>query len=460
MNETLTKLQTITVGSGGASSVTFSNIPQNYTDLVIKYSARSNGTSNYCDGFLLSLNGISTGQTGNALYQWWGSHTASDPSFEAYLANANTTAGTFGNGEIYFSNYSGSNYKAYSADSVTENGATYSFNVLSSGIWANTSPITSITLTVSNSFQLVQYSTLTLYGVKNMATVLGNSIKATGGTITTDGTYVYHTFLSTATFQPTTKLVADALVIGGGGGVENSARFGGGGGAGGLVYLPFSTFTSGTSYVCTIGAGGATSSTISATNGTYSQIGSLLQAAGGGGGSTVGVGQNGGSGGGGAQGSAGGSASPAGQGNAGGAGWSSTNRTGGAGGGAGAVGGAATASYGGAGGNGSSAYSTWGYATNTGQNVNGVYYYAGGGGGSAYEYSDSPGAVIDAGGGGYGGGGKGAYYRTDSGGNPTSNAIAGTANTGGGGGGNAWGGANGAAGSAGGSGLIIVRYKA
>ena len=37
---TFTKIETITVGSGGAASVTFSSIPQTFTDLVMKISSR------------------------------------------------------------------------------------------------------------------------------------------------------------------------------------------------------------------------------------------------------------------------------------------------------------------------------------------------------------------------------------------------------------------------------------
>ena len=43
--ETMTKLATVTVGSGGSSTITFSNIPQNYTDLVVKASLRGTTTT-------------------------------------------------------------------------------------------------------------------------------------------------------------------------------------------------------------------------------------------------------------------------------------------------------------------------------------------------------------------------------------------------------------------------------
>ena len=50
LNGTMTPIQTVTVGSGGAANITFSNIPQTYTDLVIKISARSN-RSDYSTNF-------------------------------------------------------------------------------------------------------------------------------------------------------------------------------------------------------------------------------------------------------------------------------------------------------------------------------------------------------------------------------------------------------------------------
>ena len=49
-----------TVGSGGASSVTFSSIPATYTDLVVKYSSRSAGSGVY-DSVQLSFNGAPSG---------------------------------------------------------------------------------------------------------------------------------------------------------------------------------------------------------------------------------------------------------------------------------------------------------------------------------------------------------------------------------------------------------------
>ena len=111
---------------------------------------------------------------------------------------------------------------------------------------------------------------------------------------------------------------------------------------------------------------------------------------------------------------------------------------GGGGGGAGGVG-SSGGSNGGTGGIGTSAFSAWGAATSSGQNISGTYWYAGGGGGSTR--GASPGA------GGSGGGGNGNYYTTN-------NGSSGTVNTGGGGGGNDFSGPY-----LGGSGIIILRYS-
>jgi len=53
-------LEKITVGAAGASSVTFSGIPQTgYTDLVVKMSTRRNSGAN--DGIGIRFNGSSVG---------------------------------------------------------------------------------------------------------------------------------------------------------------------------------------------------------------------------------------------------------------------------------------------------------------------------------------------------------------------------------------------------------------
>jgi hypothetical protein len=58
-------LEKITVGAAGASSVTFSGIPQTgYTDLVVKASSRQSDNNNL---LYITFNGNSSSYTGNTL---------------------------------------------------------------------------------------------------------------------------------------------------------------------------------------------------------------------------------------------------------------------------------------------------------------------------------------------------------------------------------------------------------
>jgi len=45
MATTYTLISSVTVGSGGAATMTFSSIPQTYTDLLVRVSARNTSTS-------------------------------------------------------------------------------------------------------------------------------------------------------------------------------------------------------------------------------------------------------------------------------------------------------------------------------------------------------------------------------------------------------------------------------
>jgi len=66
----------------------------------------------------------------------------------------------------------------------------------------------------------------------------GKSPKATGGTITSDATYWYHTFSANGTFTPLLSISGcEVLIVAGGGGGGYGSAASGGGGAGGLLYF-------------------------------------------------------------------------------------------------------------------------------------------------------------------------------------------------------------------------------
>jgi hypothetical protein len=460
MTTTTTLIAKQTVGSGGASSVTFSDIPQTYTDLKVVISVRTTNTL-YGETIRIKPNGLST--NGSAIiFRGYGSGISSYTYSNALATNNSlgngATANTFASIEVYCPNYTSSDYKSFSADSVSENNDTNGRQELTASLWSSNAEITSLVFDNDASFGFTEFSTFYLYGISNSTTTQNATAPyALGGdVITTDGSYWYHAFKTSGSFVPQKNLNADILVVaGGGGGGQDS---GGGGGAGGLLAFNSEVLTSATNYTCTIGAGGAGSQGygtggggIGQTNGGNSKFGSLTTVLGGGYGAGIGIGSypgtytanSGGSGGGGSGGggSGSGAAGTSGQGFAGGNGYSSGGGypAGGGGGAGGAGQNYPNTSASGAGGIGatSAIINTMGAATNTGQLSSGNYYFAGGGGGWN--------GAATSGAGGLGGGGAGLGNRGD-----------GTPNTGGGGGGGTSSSSNSA--GYGGSGIIIVRY--
>jgi hypothetical protein len=269
---------------------------------------------------------------------------------------------------------------------------------------------------------------------------MSNKFMATGGTITDDGTYQYHTFTTSGTFTilSGSSMLEYLVVAGGGGGGSSSVNSScGGGGAGGMLYG--SIFATAGESTIVVGAGATTVLNTNGGNGANSSISGFVNitsigGGGGGGGSSstsTAKGGDGGSGGGTLQNN---------QGYVGGLGTSGQGNNGG-------LGSPSSPSWGGAGGGGKSTAGTNGTSTNAGPGGDGAAwvngsYYAGGGGGATYN-------GYTGGAGGIGGGGAGGS---------TSAATPGTANTGGGGGASSYPGNTYGAGGNGGSGIVIIRY--
>ena len=432
---TMVAINTQVVTGSPTSTITFTSIPQTYTDLVLVINCTaSSSTTNYLylqfnndggSGSLYSTT-VLTGTGSSAISNRWSGRT--NFNIDYYATPSNTEISTR---IVQLLNYS--NTTTYKTGLVRASRAGGGADA-TVGLWRNTNAISRIDVTIASDTFAVG-STFTLYGIANADI----GAYATGGIITQDSTYYYHAFGSSGTFTPSRALTADILVVAGGGGAGYYG--GGGGGAGGVQYLASQSLSNGTGYSCVVGAGGAsaTASPWSGTQGANSTFNtSTVIAIGGGAGKgnfgALVAGGNGGSGGaaGGypGTGTASGGTATAGTGgtfygnNGGGAIYSYS----GGGGGAGAVGGTAVGTTVGAGGNGTSAFSSWLMAGGWGvlNPADGLRYIAGGGAGNGGSNN-----------GGLGGGG--AY------------ATNGLPNTGSGSGGDvATGGA--------GSGLIIVRY--
>ncbi len=451
-------IQTIEVGATAPSSISFNSIPQTYDDLLLVLSGRANASGQ--PSILYRFNNSSSGYSGRILAGYTSGVTSGSTStlnsvnaggdwgrldYEGFNYST-STANTFSNIQFYIPNYKSSNVKTGSADIATEDVSAsplrWWLSIVAS-LWSGTQPITSVSFALYEG-SFAQYSSVSLYGIKRGAD--GKTEIASGGTITTSGGYTIHTFTSSGTFTANSNLDAEYLVIGGGGGggQHPTGAGAGGGGAGGYrssvtgessgggasAESPL-TLTAGTSYLVTVGAGGAAGSSSNGANGTDSAFGPIYSYGGGGGargnGSGSSMGTSGGSGGG--SGSASSSRLPGqgtpGQGFAGGVGAQQTAAYGGAGGGGAGAAGSNGSASGGAGGAGVSS------------SITGSAVARGGGGGGA-----------TSGTGGTGGGGNGG---TGGG----TGQTAGSANTGGGGGA----GYGSGIAAAGGSGVVIIRYR-
>jgi hypothetical protein len=155
----MTLVESVTVGSGGASSISFTSIPQDGTDLVLLISSRA--SINNRDGKVA----LNTGGTyTRRRLQGGGEGVFSDPtSADFQTATSSFTANTFGNASIYIPNYASSAAKSFSSDSVTENNETTAHQALIAVSWSETAAVT--TVTVSHSTSFVENTTAFLYKI-------------------------------------------------------------------------------------------------------------------------------------------------------------------------------------------------------------------------------------------------------------------------------------------------------
>lgn len=166
---TYTPLATITVGSGGASTIEFTSIPQTYTDLVILLSSRTDQIGNN-DDVSMRFNGSNTGYSNRTVYSTGSTVLAGAPYTDrVYVGSVNASSSTnniFSSNQIYIPNYASSIAKTASSESVQENNAQQAFTLGIASLWNNTSAITSIILGYGSG-NWIQHTKATLYGIKN-----------------------------------------------------------------------------------------------------------------------------------------------------------------------------------------------------------------------------------------------------------------------------------------------------
>lgn len=161
-------IETVTVGAGGSASITFSSIPQTYTDLVMLVSSRAAGAS--VDVQAVVVNGGTTIMTSAIYFDSNNSGTPRSGSLYYYQALAQPssyTANAFASSSIYVAGYSSTTRpKSFSTDSTLETNASGSYMGFMASYWNSTTAITSLTIQNQNG-NFVQYSSASLYGIKN-----------------------------------------------------------------------------------------------------------------------------------------------------------------------------------------------------------------------------------------------------------------------------------------------------
>jgi hypothetical protein len=161
---TYIQIASVTVGSGGASTIDFTSIPSTYTDLLLNFSTRCSQNGTF--GIRVAYNTTASNFTGIYIQgNGAAASSGSAPQLVGVSPGNAITANTFNSGSLYIPNYAGSNNKSFSADDVLENNATTAYQTLNAGLWSQTAAINAIKLTPDSASTFIQYSTATLYGI-------------------------------------------------------------------------------------------------------------------------------------------------------------------------------------------------------------------------------------------------------------------------------------------------------
>lgn len=171
MANTYSLISRATVGSTALSGLSFTNIPQTYTDLLVRLSVRGAGTST--PTAKLSINGSTSLVTGKSIESYGSagsgiaSYNITNGAFLIYNSTSQTT-NTFTSTDIYIPNYTGALYKSISAENTMESNNTgeSDWRGIFGLVYASTSPITSIGVLTNAGVEFTQYSTASLYGIK------------------------------------------------------------------------------------------------------------------------------------------------------------------------------------------------------------------------------------------------------------------------------------------------------
>jgi len=165
-------IATVTVGSGGTATVSFTSIPATYTHLQIRAIARTDRANAQGDYLKFNMNSDTTANYSAHELSGYNSTPAAGAntsvSFEVINRWAGTSqaANTFGGGVIDILDYANTNkYKTTRSLAGWDDNTQGSLH-FNSSLWMSTSAITSIAITAGGGTSIDQYSSFALYGIK------------------------------------------------------------------------------------------------------------------------------------------------------------------------------------------------------------------------------------------------------------------------------------------------------
>lgn len=178
MANTFTLIGTTTIGAGGSSSIGFSSIPATYTDLMIVGAIKTNrnASNDFIKGY------FNTDQTdGNySGYLAYGSATGAPAAgtfaalgapryFGECAGDTNAVTNNFSSTYIYIQDYATAGItKCYVAEGGQNAWGGSNAQIVSTAIgrWTGTAAINAVTFVPGVQTLWLQYSTLSLYGIK------------------------------------------------------------------------------------------------------------------------------------------------------------------------------------------------------------------------------------------------------------------------------------------------------
>lgn len=173
MATTMTLISSTTVGGTPLSAINLTSIPQTYTDLYAFISFRR---SNSYDRRILQV----TANSATSGYTDWGIYNNGGTAYSNYDIGGNVnmaiwdvpaslaTANAFSSVSMYVANYTSSYKKTFSFDGGSEWAADSGpIMGLTNGSLNTSSPVTTISFDTGQAGNWVQYSNISLYGIKN-----------------------------------------------------------------------------------------------------------------------------------------------------------------------------------------------------------------------------------------------------------------------------------------------------